>query len=94
MALAWLRGLRRSFDQLLKTPDLVDAEFGPGGSRGGWRLLRLALRFHLVLGYACLVVRVLGPYHNLVPAFRWMRPAASPALVPESPGRVRSGRLA
>jgi hypothetical protein len=92
MALAWLRGLRRSFDQLLKTPDPAGSESGRSDSWGSWRLLRLALRFHLVLGYACFVVRFLGPYHNLVPSCGWMQPAAPSRVVPETLGPVHSRR--
>jgi hypothetical protein len=93
MALDWLRAVRRSFNDLLKTPAApLEAGSVPRDSGESWSLLRQALRFHLVLGYAYLVVRFFGPYHNLVPSFRWMQPAAPSHVVPETSGPVRSRR--
>lgn len=75
MALRWLRALRRSVEELARIP-----EPAAGHSSASWALLWLTLRFHLLLGYALLVVRLVGPYHRLVPLlfpslFRPRRPA-------------------
>lgn len=72
LALKWLNAVRSSFSEVVRTP-----EAGPQPQTGGetpesWQLLRLTLRFHLVLGYAILVVRFFGPYHRLIPSFTWM----------------------
>jgi hypothetical protein len=79
MALRWLRAVRRSFGNLIRTPELP----APGRARtegeGSWELLWMTLRFHLVLAYASFVVRYFGPYHRLVP-FGWMRAYSSPFL--------------
>lgn len=72
MALAWLRTVRRSFDKLLRTPGPMPAAHDPASAPESWDLLWLTLRFHLVLNYAILVVRLFGPYHRLVPSVHWM----------------------
>jgi hypothetical protein len=73
MAIKWLRAVRKSFDELVRTPEPLLPSGAPSDAPGSWELLRLTLRFHLILGYAFLVVRFFGPYHRLVPAFGWMR---------------------
>ena len=93
LALDWLRAVRRSFNDLLKTPEPSEPGVKRGDSNENWGLLRQALRFHLVLGYAYFVVRFFGPYNSLVPSFRWMRPLASGDLARENLGPVHSGRL-
>jgi hypothetical protein len=77
MALKWLRAVRRSFDELVRTPEPAPPGGAPSDARGSGELLRLTLRFHLILGYAFLVVRFFGPYHRLVPSFGWMHPLFS-----------------
>jgi hypothetical protein len=82
MALHWLHGLRKSFDKLVR-----DLGHAPGAHRStttreNWNFLLLTLRFHFVVGYAILVVRLFGPYRRLIPSFGWMpslsvRPSAS-----------------
>lgn len=70
MALRWLRAIRNSFEGLVRVPQSA----GASRARGSWKLLRLALRFHILLGYATLVVRLFGPYHRLVPSLHWVPP--------------------
>jgi hypothetical protein len=77
MALRWLKAVRRSFDELVRTPEPVLPGGATSDARGSWELLRLTLRFHLILGYAFLVVRFFGPYHRLVPSFGWMQSLSS-----------------
>ena len=73
MAIKWLKAVRRSFDELVRTPEPLLRSGTTSDAPNSWELLRLTLRFHLILGYAFLVVRFFGPYHRLVPAFGWMR---------------------
>jgi hypothetical protein len=80
MALAWLRAVRRSFEKLLQTPGPVPASRGLFKPPRSWEFM---LRFHLVLGYAFLVVRFFGPYHRLVPPFGW---------IPNLSGRTSTSR--
>ncbi len=80
MALAWLRAVRKSFDKLLRTPGPERAAWDQAPSLGSWELLHLTLRFHVIVLYALLVVRLFGPYHRLVPSFGWM-----PSLSRRSP---------
>jgi hypothetical protein len=79
MALKWLKAVRGSFHELIRTPEPSLAHGATGDTRAGWELLRLTLRFHLILGYAFLVVRFFGPYHRLVPLFDWMHSLPSHA---------------
>ncbi len=67
IALQWLRALRKSFDELVLTGPLP-ADQGLHPDVPGIReIFWPALRFHLLLFYATLVVRWLGPYHRLIP---------------------------
>jgi hypothetical protein len=77
MALRWLKAVRTSFDELVRTPEPALPGGATSDARGSWELLRLTLRFHLILGYAFLVVRFFGPYHRLVPSFGWMQSLSS-----------------
>ena len=79
MALKWLKAVRRSFHELVRTPEPSLPHSATGDTRASWELLRLTLRFHLILGYAFLVVRFFGPYHRLVPSFGWMHSLPSRA---------------
>lgn len=74
IALNWLRAVRKSFDELIRTPGPVPSAHDPTSAPESWDLLRFLLRFHLVLGYAIVVVRLFGPYHRLVPSLGWMPP--------------------
>lgn len=93
IALVWLDAVRRSFDDLLSSPDPPASPAAHTHRMEIWSLLRHALRFHLVLAYARFVVRFFGPYHRLVPSFRWMRPLSEISASRESYGAVNSGRL-
>lgn len=68
LAIQWLKALRSSFKELIRVPESSAIE-EPPTELSGWELLRLTLRFQLLLGYALLVVRLFGPYHQLVPHF-------------------------
>lgn len=70
LAVAWLKGLRHSFKELVRLPDPANPNSKASGT-GAWQLLWLTLRFHLLLTYTLLVVRLFGPYHRLIPSFRW-----------------------
>lgn len=73
LALRWLAAVRKSFDEMVRTPEATTRGMKPNGGPGSWELLRLTLRFYLFLSYAFLVVRFLGPYHRLIPSFGWTR---------------------
>jgi len=73
MAIRWLKAVQRSFDELVRTPEPLLSHSATSDAYGSWELLRITLRFHMILGYAFLVVRFFGPYHRLVPSFGWMR---------------------
>ena len=60
IALNWLGAVRKSFDELIRTPGPVPGAHDPTSAPESWDLLRLLLRFHLVLGYAIVVVRLFG----------------------------------
>jgi hypothetical protein len=83
IALNWLRAVRKSFDELIRTPGPVPGAHDPTSAPESWDLLRLLLRFHLVLGYAIVVVRLFGPYHRLVPSLGWMPPLFEPTAARE-----------
>ena len=74
LAIRWLISLRRSFDELIRTPEveLNDGDLSSPPLRG-WRILWLAVRFYALVSYALLVVRIFGPYHRLYPALGWTR---------------------
>jgi hypothetical protein len=72
LAIRWLEALQASFDDLVRTPEIVaDGAQGLSGL-GGWQMLWLALRFKLMISYAMLVVKVFGPYHRLIPSLSWV----------------------
>ncbi len=74
LAIQWLISLRRSFDEVIRTPEanLAGSDPAPLPLRG-WRFLWLTVRFYTLVTYALLVVRILGPYHRLYPSFGWTR---------------------
>ena len=73
MALKWLKAVRRSFDELVRTPEPGPVGGPPSDTAESWQLLRQTLRFHLVLGYAFLVVWFCGPYHRLILPLGWVQ---------------------
>ena len=72
LALKWLNAVRSSFSEVVRTPEAASHSWTGGETPESWQLLRLTLRFHLLLGYAIFVVRFFGPYHRLIPSFTWM----------------------
>ena len=78
LALKWLKAVRRSFNEIVRTPEPVSHARTADGTQASWQLLRLTLRFHLLLSYAFLVVRFFGPYHRLIPSLGWMHLPWSP----------------
>jgi hypothetical protein len=71
LAVRWLRALKASFDELVRTPDFALGETPETASVASWKMLWLTLRFQFLLSYALLVVRLFGPYHRLIPSFDW-----------------------
>lgn len=86
MAIRWLKALRRSFDELVRTPEPVSPLENSEGAPSSWGLLWLTFRFHFLLTYALLVVRLFGPYHRLIPSASWLHsvPAIDRQKVPGS----------
>lgn len=82
LALRWLRALRTSHNELVRSPRLSEATAG-ADSPGSWAILFLTLRFQLLLAHAQATVYLFGPYHPLVPSLGWL-----PAFL-----RVRTGKV-
>ncbi|MFB3923192.1 MAG: hypothetical protein ACE145_15840 [Terriglobia bacterium] len=72
LALQWLSALRGSFGEVVRSADPASHSSAGEEAWDSWRLLRMTLRFHLLLIYATLVVRYFGPYHRLIPSLDWM----------------------
>jgi hypothetical protein len=72
LAIRWLEALQSSFDELVRTPSVASSESPGAFSARSWKLLWLTVRFKLLISYALLVVKVLGPYHRLIPSFSWV----------------------
>jgi hypothetical protein len=72
LAIRWLEALQASFDELVRTPETAPSSNPEGSSLQGWRMSWLILRFNLLVSYALLVVKLLGPYHRLIPSFAWV----------------------
>jgi hypothetical protein len=89
LAIRWLRALRQSFDQLISTPEPAFPQERPGGLQLFW----VVLRFHSVLAYAQLVVRLLGPDRRLIPAFNWRHLLPSQGLREGRLGTTPSGHV-
>jgi hypothetical protein len=71
LAILWLEALQSSFDELVRTPEAISNVNGPSPANG-WSTLWLILRFKLLISYALIVVKVLGPYHSMIPSFAWL----------------------
>jgi hypothetical protein len=80
LAIRWLEALQLSFDEFVRTPAVFANE--DSSQINDWEMLGLALRFKFLISYALIVVKVLGPYHSLIPSFKWV-----PLL-----GRAQKGR--
>jgi hypothetical protein len=72
LAIRWLKALQASFDELVRTPQVVPGETAEAASAGSWRMLWLTIRFKLLVTYALIVVRLFGPYHRLMPSISWI----------------------
>lgn len=75
MALRWLRGMRSSFNELVREPHVTGASDTDDG-RPARAMAFLTLRFHALLSFAILMVWMFGPYHGIVPSFDWLRAAS------------------
>ncbi len=74
VALHWLSALERSFEDLVRVAECSPPQANRGEVLSSWQPLARTLRFHFLLGYAQLVVRIFGPYHRLVPRLNWCPP--------------------
>ncbi len=92
MALRWLRALRRSFNEIVRVPEPAAAPGAKPSDLSSGHLLWLYLRFHFLVSYAILVVRLFGPYHRLVPSLGWVHPPSTIGRQrePYGPAGVRS----
>ncbi len=88
LALRWLKALRTSFDDVVRAPEPVSCKSSTNNAFQSWQLLWLILRFHFLLGYAMLVVRVFGPYHRLVPSLGWIGSTPDPTAEKFAPRRL------
>ncbi|HEV2351415.1 MAG TPA: hypothetical protein VG028_16395 [Terriglobia bacterium] len=77
MALAWLRCLRASFNELVRAPRSAGIPGGDDGGSTGWAMTFHTLRFQLLLTYAMMVVWMFGPYTRIAPSFGRLRPLLS-----------------
>lgn len=80
MAFCWLRALRASFNELVRTPELPSPEGLPAKYPAGWQLSWFTVRFQFLVNYALLMVWLFGPYHRLIPALNGRRLVPDPAL--------------
>jgi len=72
LAIRWLKALQASFDEVVRTPEIIPNDTAMSASTGSWRMLWLTIRFKLLVSYALLVVRLFGPYHRLMPSIAWI----------------------
>ena len=72
LAIRWLKALQASFDEIVRTPEILPSDPAAADSAGSWRMLWLTVRFKLLVSYALLVVRLFGPYHRLMPSIAWI----------------------
>ena len=93
LAIHWLKALRNSFNELVRMPDpaTADGKEAPGNST--WQLFWLTLRFHFILSYAFLVVRLFGPYHRLVPYLGWVNSIREYGIRKPPYGEAGAGRM-
>jgi hypothetical protein len=69
LAIQWLEALQSAFAELIRTPASLPPSTNP---THGWEILWLTLRFKFLVSYALIVVKLFGPYHSLIPSFRWL----------------------
>jgi hypothetical protein len=72
LAIRWLETLQASFDDMVRTPELIPSELPEASSAGSWQMLWLTVRFKFLVSYALIMVKLFGPYHRLVPSFSWL----------------------
>jgi len=72
LAIRWLKALQASFDEVVRTPEIIPNDAAMPASTGSWQMLWLTVRFKLLVSYALLVVRLFGPYHRLMPSIAWI----------------------
>jgi len=72
LAIRWLKGLRASFDEVVRVREEGRSESPDGNTPSGWQMLWLTYRFKFLIAYALFVVRLFGPYHRLIPSFSWV----------------------
>ncbi len=72
LAIRWLEALQASFDDFVRTPENVSSEQLDASSAQNWRMLWLTVRFKFLVSYALVMVKVFGPYHQLIPSFAWV----------------------
>ena len=65
LAIRWLKALQASFDELVRTPEIVPGEAAEAASAGSWRMLWLTIRFKLLVSYALIVVKIVWPLPSI-----------------------------
>jgi hypothetical protein len=93
LAIHWLSALRNSFNELIRLPEPATTDGGEAPGNSSWQLLWLTLRFHLILSYAFLVVRIFGPYHRLVPFLGWLNFLKEYGIRKPPYGEAGAGRM-
>ena len=76
MALQWLRGMRSSFNEVIREPFPVGGTGDSDEGLPGWAMAFHTLRFHATLSFAIVMVWTFGPYHGIIPSFDWLRTAS------------------
>lgn len=73
LAIQWLKNLKNSFKEFVRSPEHSAEAFGATGGPSSLELLWLTLRFHLLINYALMVVSLFGPYHRMIPILGTVR---------------------
>jgi hypothetical protein len=68
MVLAWLYSVHVAFKEIVRAPQPAPLPGASPSARSDWAQLFITLRFNLLLLYATGVVRLLGPYHRMIPS--------------------------
>lgn len=92
LAIQWLKALRNSFKAFVRMPEPATLGAAQSESSAG-RLLWLTLRFHFLINYALLMVRLFGPYHRMVPILGTLRSVRNLGLWKSREDRVSAGKL-
>jgi len=91
MALQWLKALRCSFDEMIRSPESLPLEGNSPSALPSWKLLWLTLRIRLLLTYSTVIVKHFGPYHRLIPSLSWVRPILEPGYEKDRYGTADLG---